>query len=70
MYLQVLLAIALAVLLGASGSMLSGPTVGLISQLSTLRLAFVAVALAGVGVALLAPRLVATTGPTVPARPS
>ncbi len=52
---------ALAVLLGASGSMLSGPTVGLISQLSTLRLAFVAVALAGVGVALLAPRLVATT---------
>jgi lysozyme family protein len=58
---------ALAVLLGASGSMLSGPTVGLISQVSTLRLAFVAVALAGVGVALLAPRLVATTGSTVPA---
>ena len=58
---------ALAVLLGASGSMLSGPTVGLISQLSTLRLAFVAVALAGVGVALLAPRLVATTGSAVPA---
>ena len=58
---------ALAVLLGASGSLLSGPTVGLISQVSTLRLAFVAVALAGVGVALLAPRLAATTGPTVPA---
>ena len=58
---------ALAVLLGASGSMLSGPTVGLISQLSTLRLAFVAVALAGVGVALLAPRLAVATGPTVPA---
>jgi MFS family permease len=52
---------ALAVLLGASGSMLSGPTVGLISQVSTLRLAFVVVALAGVGVALLAPRLVAAT---------
>ena len=57
---------ALAVLLGASGSMLSGPTVGLISQLSTLRLAFVAVALAGVGVALLAPRLAVTTGSAVP----
>ncbi len=49
---------ALAVLLGASGSMISGPAVGLISQLSTLRLAFVVVAIAGILVARLSPRLV------------